>query len=70
MANRAPDRVPVPDAGRQHVRDTGTTSGGGSLGHVSPADVNAEGPVRNQAERRETDDPVMPSDDSTLNTKI
>jgi hypothetical protein len=58
-------------------RDVGKTSGGGSLGHDQPRDVAEETPIRNQAterpkQRRDaTDrDPVMPSDDSALNTKI
>jgi hypothetical protein len=49
-------------------RDTGHTGGGGSLGHDQPPDV-----VRDTENRNATgseDDPVMPQDDSTLNTKI
>jgi hypothetical protein len=60
-------------------RDVGRTSGGGSLGHVQPEDVTGEAPIRNQSDERpgrrrdapdRNDDPVMPADDSTLNTKI
>jgi hypothetical protein len=58
-------------------RDAGRTSGGGSLGHDQPVDVADQTPIRNQANERpkqhedatETD-PVMPSNDSALNTKI
>ena len=62
--------------------DAGRTSGGGSLGHSPVDDVQEEAPLRNNATERnrttqrsnvsdtDTDDPVMPSDDSTLNTKI
>jgi hypothetical protein len=67
------------------AHDVGRTSGGGSLGHVQPSDVREETPIRNNAderpkdphgvsdrdgERDTTSDPVMPADDSTLNTKI
>ena len=60
-------------------RDVGRTSGGGSLGHKQPEDVTEEGPIRNQGEERpverrdavdQDEDPVMPANDSTLNTKI
>jgi hypothetical protein len=63
----------------EHARDVGRTSGGGSLGHVQPDDVTREAPIRNQAEKRpserddafdQDEDPVMPANDSTLNTKI
>ena len=64
--------------------DAGRTSGGGSLGHDQPDDVADQTPIRNQprgreetpsrnendAPRRDDRDPVMPADDSTLNTKI
>lgn len=58
--------------------DAGKTSGGGSLGHDQPRDVSETTPIRNQADRGregpgqddEADDPVMPANDSTLNTKI
>lgn len=57
--------------------DVGKTSGGGSLGHDQPVDVADQTPIRNQAVERPKqhrdatdEDPVMPSDDSTLNTKI
>ena len=60
-------------------RDVGRTSGGGSLGHKQPEDVTNEGPIRNQGEERPEErrdaldgdeDPVLPADDATLNTKI
>ena len=61
-------------------RDAGKTSGGGSLGHDQPRDVAESAPIRNQANERPKDrreaidtdeaDPVMPANDSTLNTKI
>jgi hypothetical protein len=66
-------------------RDVGRTSGGGSLGHNQPSDVREETPLRNNANERPNDphdvsdrerdgethdDPVMPADDATLNTKI
>lgn len=61
--------------------DAGRTSGGGSLGHSPVDDVQEEAPLRNNATERNrathrtnvdnsNDDPVMPSDDSTLNKKI
>jgi hypothetical protein len=56
--------------------DAGKTSGGGSLGHDQPEDVADQTPIRNSANERPkqrqdaTDDPVMPADDATLNTKI
>ena len=56
-------------------RDAGKTSGGGSLGHDQPKDVADQTNIRNQAGRRadtgrQADDPVLPSDDATLPTKI
>lgn len=56
-------------------RDAGKTSGGGSLGHDQPKDVADQTNIRNQAGKREDtgrqrDDPVMPSDDQSLPTKI
>lgn len=45
--------------------DAGRTSGGGSLGHDQPDEVRRDTPIRNA-----DDDPVMPSNDQTLNTKI
>ena len=61
-------------------RDAGKTSGGGNLGHDQPQDVAEQTPIRNhpsspddaRARRRDEgdSDPVMPSDDSTLRTKI
>lgn len=60
--------------------DVGRTSGGGSLGHDQPKDVEREANTRNSAERRPDDgsgmntgteqDPVMPADDATLKTRI
>ena len=59
------------------VTDDGHTGGGGSLGHDQPEKVVRDTPTRNATDRDDagdaTDsnaDPVMPSDDSTLNTKI
>lgn len=64
----------------ENPRDAGKTSGGGSLGHDQPRDVAESTPIRNQASERPKDrreaidaddtDPVMPANDSTLNTKI
>jgi hypothetical protein len=67
----------------QQPSDAGRTSGGGSLGHDQPRDVADQTPLRNDPRAREHDrsreelderrperDPVMPADDSTLNTKI
>jgi hypothetical protein len=63
------------DTDRPH--DVGKTSGGGSLGHDQPQDVAEQAPIRNQADDRRKQpedtadhDPVMPSDDSALRTKI
>ena len=50
--------------------DAGRTSGGGSLGHIQPDKVTREAPLRNNAEKRESDEPTLPSNDATLNTKI
>jgi len=55
---------------RGGVTDVGRTSGGGSLGHVQPAKVEREAPVRNNADARESDEPALPSKESSLNTKI
>jgi len=56
---------------QQHgVTDAGRTSGGGSLGHVQPDKVQREAPLRNNAEHRKSDEPTMPSGDSSSNTKI
>jgi hypothetical protein len=73
MADRGIDREATRSVGQP--RDAGRTSGGGSLGHDQPKDVADQTNIRNQAGRREdidgeTDDPVMPADDATLNTKI
>jgi hypothetical protein len=68
----------------QPPSDAGRTSGGGNLGHDQPDSVADRTPIRNQpraredapsrdhrdAPRRDQRDPVMPADDSTLNTKI
>ena len=53
-----------------HISDAGRTSGGGSLGHVQPERVPREAPLRNNAEKRPDDEPTLPSNDSTLRTKI
>ena len=54
--------------------DVGRTSGGGNLGHKPTRDVAEQTPIKNQGEDRDAaepeSDPVMPSNDSTLNTKI
>jgi hypothetical protein len=70
-----PDRLTLDDDSRRHegnqpVTDVGHTSGGGSLGHDQPADVRRNTPTRNVTGRDENADPVMPSDDATLKTKI
>jgi hypothetical protein len=59
------------------VTDDGHTAGGGSLGHDQPEEVVRDTPTRNATDREDARnatgsdaDPVMPSDDSTLNTKI
>lgn len=43
------------------VTDVGRTGGGGSLGHVQPENVERDGPSRNNVERREDDEPTLPS---------
>jgi hypothetical protein len=69
-------QTPTPGA-----NDVGKTSGGGSLGHHQPDKVTRDGPIRNDPTHRDDDragerghepssDPVMPADDSTLNTRI
>jgi len=63
-----PDITNEPLSRGRSVRDTGHTSGGGSLGHEQPEDVQEETPLRNNTGSDE--DPVMPQDDSTLKTKI
>jgi len=55
---------------RGSVTDVGRTSGGGSLGHVQPDKVEREAPLRNNADTRESDEPTLPSKESSLNTKI
>jgi hypothetical protein len=54
------------------VSDTGHTAGGGSLGHDQPDKVRRETPTRNAVGNAtgSDSDPVMPSDDATLKTKI
>ena len=59
-----------PDRDPSEPHDAGRTSGGGSLGHIQPDNVEREGPVRNNAEKRDSDEPTLPSDDATLRTKI
>jgi hypothetical protein len=73
-------RDQAPDRGA----DVGKTSGGGSLGHDQPKDVAEQTPIRNTPRSRGDEDadrqgrrddapardPVMPSNDETLNTKI
>jgi hypothetical protein len=58
------------DGEQAGVRDAGRTSGGGSLGHIQPERVEREAPLRNNADEREDDEPTLPSNDATLNTKI
>jgi hypothetical protein len=48
--------------------DAGRTSGGGSLGHKQPPDVEEQTNTRNNTGSR--NDPVMPADDATLKTRI
>lgn len=68
----------LPDSGApdRQSGDVGRTSGGGSLGHDQPGDVQRETPIRNAPDRDgrnatgSEDDPVMPQDDATLKTKI
>lgn len=55
---------------RDQASDAGKTSGGGSLGHIQPDRVEREAPLRNNAEKRDDDEPTMPSKDASLNTKI
>jgi hypothetical protein len=64
------------DAPDGSVIDDGHTSGGGSLGHDQPEQVEQDTPTRNSTDREEPrnagsdSDPVMPSDDASLNTMI
>jgi hypothetical protein len=69
----------MPDFDDRGVTDDGHTAGGGSLGHDQPDKVRRETPTRNATEREDAPDynatetpadPVMPSDDATLKTKI
>jgi hypothetical protein len=53
-----------------HPTDVGRTMGGGSLGHTQPERVEREAPARNNADDRKTDEPTMPSKESSLNTKV
>ena len=53
---------------RGRPTDVGRTSGGGSLGHKQPPEVEEQTNTRNNTGTRE--DPVMPADDATLKTKI
>ena len=53
--------------------DVGRTSGGGSLGHRQPPEVEREGPIRNnppEEPRDEPSDPAMPKNDASLKIKI
>lgn len=51
-----------------HPTEIGRTSGGGSLGHTQPDDVERD--TQNRNATGSDDDPVMPRDDATLKTKI
>jgi len=63
-----PDNEPRPRRERDGtITEVGNTSGGGSLGHDQSEDLGSDTDVRNAAS---DSDPVMPSDDSSLNTKI
>jgi hypothetical protein len=53
---------------RGSVTDAGRTSGGGSLGHIQPGKVEREAPLRNNAEKRDSDEPTLPSKESSLKT--
>ena len=53
---------------RSAPTDVGRTSGGGSLGHEQPPDVEEQTNTRNNTGSRR--DPVMPADDATLKTRI
>jgi hypothetical protein len=69
---------PLPDEERYRLNtgtrsegsDAGRTGGGGSLGHVQPDKVTREAPLRNNAAKRESDEPTLPSNDATVRTKI
>ena len=78
MADRGSDRQDVRNVGNDPLRqqppdpastpaptDAGKTSGGGSLGHDQPPEVEEQTHTRNRAR-----DPVMPDDGSTLRTQI
>ena len=61
-----PQRQPHPDpAAPSAPTDAGKTSGGGSLGHDQPPEVEEQTHTRNRAR-----DPVMPDEGSTLRTQI
>ena len=64
------DRTDSTPGGRTPPQDVGRTSGGGSLGHVQPDKVTRDAPLRNNADERDSDEPTLPSNDATLNTKI
>jgi hypothetical protein len=56
---------------RDAPTDAGRTSGGGSLGHAPSRDVREESEIRNNPPRPHDDeDPVLPSNDAAVNTKI
>ena len=50
--------------------DAGRGSGRGKLGHVQPDTVEDQAPLRNSAAKRKSDEPTLPSNDASLNTKI
>jgi hypothetical protein len=55
----------------QAPTDAGRTSGGGSLGHAPSGDELEESDIRNNPKPRDdNDDPVLPSRDPALGTKI
>ena len=66
------DRDNRAGSGHSPPTDVGRTSGGGSLGHDQPPDVEEQTHTRNAARTptRPKSEPVMPEDDSTLETKI
>ncbi len=81
MVDRGTDHERIRNVGERAARDAGTphdpaaptdagrTRGGGSLGHKPREDEREQSDMRNNATGSE-DDPVMPADDATLNTKI
>jgi hypothetical protein len=68
MADRGNDHDATRNVGTPAPHDAGKTSGGGSLGHEQPREVEEQTNTRNNTGRR--DDPVMPADDATLKTRI